>query len=678
MQHFFLPSLMAVLLFISGPACAQENFIAVRYFVKKDSVMIRWAPSSPELFRTASEKGYKIVRTDLRNGDKKIISDEKILPLSKDNPQWAGLIKSNNNAALLNELLFLPDNFGGNMSSQQKQTYLNTIFGFVLFSCDQDAELAKTAGLFFTDVAFEKNATYTYSVELSDNSDGFAYKKGEVSVNTSVLSQNPSIDNLKGIFKNKTAKLKWDVAGFNESYGAYNLERSTDNKNFRKINRAPLAFTYTQYDEGKTEITYIDTMPESNIKYYYRIHGINFFGEQSDASNIVTGTAYNEMLSFPVIESLQVIKNNSVFIRWKLGDPAESAFVEKYLLLRAPADKGPYEVLFSSADKKSFTDSSPLPSNYYKIAAVSKGNDTLTSFSYLALIIDTIPPEKIMGLTAVADTNGIVKLQWKAAPEADFQGYKIFRANSLTEEFVQINKHFVTEPWCYDTLNLHTLSRYSYYAVAATDQNFNNSPYSDPVKVKRPDTIPPVPAVITTLSIKNNGVFAKWIPGSSDDVAKTSLLRRTESPAANPDTVFVFYPTAPATEFTDSAAIPGKGYYYSVVVTDSSLNSSESEKMYLMFESGFRPKITGIEARADRVKHLVVLSWKYSDAGVDHFLIYRSGAGSKMTSVASVPADEFTYSDPNLFMGNSYEYRIKAVYKSGVQSIISDPVNVEY
>lgn len=677
-HKFCLPASMALLLLFSFRLEAQVDFIAVNCFVKNDSVLIRWAPSSPALFRIACEQGYRIVRTDLRNGEQKTITTEKILPLSKDNPQWPELVKSSNGAALLNEFLFLPDGFGSNMTAEQKEAYLNTIFGFVLFSCDQSALLAKTAGLYYTDLSFEKGVNYKYTVELSGNPGNIEYKKGEATVNTAVLSQNPVLDNLKGVFKNKIAKLKWDVSGLNEYYSAYNLERSSDNKNFRRLNHAPLAFTYTQFDKDKTEITFIDTMPEPDKKYYYRIRGINFFGEESSPSNVVEGRAFTEMLSFPVIDSLQIIQNKSVFIRWKLSDPAEAELVDKFLLLRAPADEGPYEVIFSSADKKVFTDNSPLPSNYYKIAAVSKGNDTLSSFSYLALIIDTIPPEKIKGLTAVSDTNGIVKIQWNAAPETDIQGYKIFRANSLSEEFVQINRQFVTETWCYDTLNLRTLSRYSYYAVVATDQNYNNSPHSDPVKVTRPDTIPPVPAVITTLSIKSNGVFIKWIPGSSDDVAKTSLLRRTKSPDVAADTVFRLSSAINMTEFTDSSVVPGSGYYYSLLVTDSSNNSSESEKLYLMYETGFRQKISGIEAHADRVKHMVVLSWKYSDPGVDHFLIYRSGAGSKMTSIASLPSDTFSYSDPNLHMGNIYEYRIKAVFKNGVQSIISDPVIVEY
>lgn len=665
---------------MSAIAQMQVNFVAARSFVKNDSIMIRWAPSTPALFRLGVENGYKITRTTIRNGveEQSVVLAEQILHLGEKDSSWKQLIEKNNSAALLNEFLFLPDDLVGGLSPEQSEAIQGSLFGLVLLSCDYDVSIAKAAGLYFADKTVKPGETYRYKIELAGNKNEGNYAPAYFNNNSSELSVNPEISNLEATFKNKVTKLSWNTTPFLEFYGGYNVERSTDNKNFSIINKAPLLLTSSQFEKSKTNILFIDTMPKTGIKYYYRIRGINFFGEMSDPSNMVEGTGFQELTSFPVIDSVRVDRNSEIYVHWQLNNTNENKLVKKYALYRAEKDNGDYSLLLEGENAFTYTDKLPKPTNFYKVAAIAFGDDTLYSFSVMALIIDTIPPTKPTGVEAVVDTNGIVSIKWKASPDSDVEGYKVFRANSLNEEFVQINQEFAIETAYSDTINLRTLSKNVFYAIAATDHNYNNSLLSNPIAVRRPDTIAPVEAIVTQLDVKLDGIHVQWIPSTSDDVSVSSLIRFSDLSNDKPDTIFSFKPSESVSKFADTLLVPGNGYYYAVVVFDSAGNYAVSNKVYQLFESGFRKKIAFSGAEADREKKNVTLKWQYAEKDVEKFVIYRSGAKSPMTAVAVVPANVFTYTDTDLHMGNVYEYRIKAVFSNGAQSIISDPTSVEY
>jgi len=667
------------LLLISIIGYSQNKSVYVKSYVKKGTVLLRWAPSDKKVFDVAIKNGYRITRYVKENNGltSPVILSDNYKPYSiKDTMKWALLIQNSNNGFIAYKVL-ANDDKSKTPATKEQLNNEKMFYGLLLLSCDFDSEIAKATGLYFKDTTINPSNSYIYKIEVNSLPPVLKYIPATIEVNAGILSTNPTINNLQAFVKNKQVKLKWKSTDFKNDFGAYDVERSTDSINFIKINKSPMILVSSQFEKKKDFITYNDTLSTVKTKYYYRIKGINHFGEQSNGSNIVTCIGYNELKSFPIIDSIRTIDNQKVFVSWVMKDPSENSYVKEFVLLRSKKDKGAYSKIHQSKSIGSFVDTKPEASNYYKIAAVSYGNDTAYSYSSLALIIDTIAPTIPKGLKAKVDSKGNVLLMWDKNPETDIRGYKIYKANALTEEFVQMNTEFAKIPDFKDKLNLKTLSKKIYYKVVATDNNYNNSDYSESIEVKRPDTIPPIAPIINDLKLSQNGIKISWIQSNSDDVRQYVLYHNNEKTKTDVK-VKEWLAKDSLTSFIDTTIELGEGYRFKIVVIDEDDNMSISNYPYMKFETGYRKKVSNLMAEVNRTDKYIALSWTYANIEVDRFVIYRSKDTEPLSIIKTLKGTEHSYLDKTPNMGNIYEYRIKAILKDGAESIISGAVKVEY
>src|SRR5690606_33161391 len=77
-----------------------------------------------------------------------------------------------------------------------------------------------------------------------------------------------------------------------------------------------------------------------------------------------------------------------------------------------------------------------------------------------------------------------------------------------------------------DSVNIKTLTPSVWYKIAAIDNRYNMSEFSDIVEVKIPDVIPPVPPVIKNVTANHKGVAIHFVPSSSADVVRHEIYRR--------------------------------------------------------------------------------------------------------------------------------------------------------
>ena len=98
----------------------------------------------------------------------------------------------------------------------------------------------------------------------------------------------------------------------------------------------------------------------------------------------------------------------------------------------------------------------------------------------------------------------------------------------------------------------------------------------------------------------------------------------------------------------------------------------------MFFETGFRKKIININQSVDRTKKTITLNWDYAEKEIEKFIIYRAKLTEPLTIIKTVTSASVSFEDNTLNIGNTYEYRIKAIYNNGAESIISDAVIVEY
>ncbi len=660
---------------------AQENNkIFERHFTKEKKILFRIVPESKRMFELIKTNGLKITRYTLTNN---ILTNETIVNnflhpyWETDSLKWLPLFRKDKNKIGFIYNAIFQNKADAKLSLTQKEKQEKILYDLLLLSCDFDAEVAKACGLFFTDSNITSNANYVYKIAAYTNTTSITSKEVvSFTVSSSVLSTNKKIAGLSGRSKNKVATLKWKATDYNSDYSGYNIERSEDSLAFKKINSTPVILLSSQFEKKKEYIFYNDTMPASNKKYFYRIKGINFFGEESDPSNAISIFSSAPINSVPMFDSVLVVENRRVVLKWRMENDKETSFPKKYILLHSQKDNGVYKVLFESKNNLSFTDLEPESSNFYKVGAITYNNDTIYSYSRMATITDTIPPIPPTNLRATVNKNGVVLIQWKKNKEADLQGYKLFKANALNEEFVQINDKFIKDTSYTDKLNLKTLTKKIYYALAASDNNFNTSIRCLPIEVKRPDTIPPANPLLNSLYPEQAGIKLTFILSKSEDVAKHVLSRKTETgPFVD---IKLFTQKDSLGIFLDTIVEFGQTYTYQLKAFDEDNNTAASKMLTLKYQIGFRKKLNSLTYKVDRTLKVISLTWAYNEQQIEKFILYRAKKNEPLTIIKTLNGKTLSYIDKTPNMGNVYEYRIKAVLYNGDESIISDAVKVEY
>ena len=680
-----MKKIIAFILFclsISFTLNAQEPIkIFERHFIKEKKVLVRIAPINKKSFDLINTNALKVSRFEVQNG--KLINELVIVSLLKsyweaDTAKWMKLLrKDKDKTAFIYQALF-QNKADQKLNSQQKQKQEKMLFDLMLLSCDFDADIAKACGLFFIDSTINNKNNYVYKIAVYTSSvSGISKELLEVKVDPSVLSTNKKIVSLNGKSKNKVSTLKWKAIDYTNDYSGYNIERSEDSLMFKKINKTPVILMSSQFEKNKEFVFYNDTMPQPNKKYFYRIRGINFFGEESEPSNIAVNYSSPPINSIPLIDTIVVLENTRVTINWRMENNAETNLVKSYLLARAPKDNGNYKIIFESKDKRKFVDLNPQESNFYKVGAITYNNDTIYSYSRMATIIDATPPATPVGFKATVDKKGNVTIKWNKNKEADLQGYKLFKANALNEEFVQVNNKFITDTFYNQKLNLKTLSKKIYFALAASDNNFNSSVKCLPIEVRRPDTIPPAAPILKSVYPERNGVKLSFILSKSEDVLIHIISRKLEG-----DSDFVNVKGLSLVDstgvFLDTAAELGKTYTYFLSAVDEDDNISKSKGLVIKYETGFRKKLTTINYAVDRTQKNISLNWTYNEKDIEKFILYRKKENEPLTIIKTVNGNTLSYIDKTPNIGNIYEYRIKAVLHNGAESIISDAVKVTY
>src|SRR5450759_2148701 len=570
----------------AGSALAQtDNKIACVALVKKDSIVLRWAPASIPVWQVGIKYGYIIKRYIIAKGGVyipdglskgEILTPMPIRPAGND--AFDILVLSEPRSAVVQEAIygteFQPptegDNFTGFMKAYND---LEVRFGFALFMCDLSPVIARAAGLQFTDRNVLPDERYAYSISPANIPDGMQIEPAVVVLDAGLITKLQAIDDVRAIFLDKEVKFQWPIMLHKGTFTAYIIEKSTDGVNFAPVSDLPLV--NLAEDENLSYFVYTDSLDSNNEQTWYRVKGISPFGEEGPASDIVKGKGIEEFSAYAVIDTSEVIENNSIIIRWRVTE-SESAPVTGISILRSDKYDGVFENLTPkslAANVRMFTDTRPLLSNYYKIMLLGKNSLTSYSFPYLVQTEDNDPPSPPQMLTGKVDSTGMVTIAWKENTEPDLMGYKVFRANAPDEEFIALGRDITSENICRDTINLNTLTQKIYYQVVAIDKRYNSSDYSAILELSRPDTIRPGPAVITRIDVINGKVTIQQEGSPANDISFYELHRITENDSAS--IKLATWKSNIPDSFEDVPSNQGKNYYYSIKTFDLAGNSSE-------------------------------------------------------------------------------------------------------
>lgn len=632
--------------------------------VNKDSICIKWLPTNFDQLMIIT-KGAKISRiesqaiSNFESLNFTVAKNWELRPLkdryNEDNPSLR-----NEQIKILLEPLFT-----SNILPEQKNFAIGTIVIENVISRDFQFVL----GNIIVDKEFDKEKSYVYKIQL-DN-----YKSLFIAINAKSETDYSPIDKFSiKLDQRKTVDLLWDSKPISSQAFGFNIEHTLDT--LSKLN----SLTEKPYLPFKSSSEIVDKLElfrhESPVKgkmNYYRIIGIDPFGSPEIYSKWKGVYVPDLIDAFPVIDTIYAKKEERI-VKASVQVKGKSTKIEKVVLyksLKRDTLFVPVESQNYTAEKYDFTIKGLTSGDhfYYKIATLNK-DDTVYSTPYYFFTLDQEPPSKPLGLNGKVDSLGVVSLTWERGAENDLKGYRVFRANSTKEEFVEKTNFLLKEVAFSDTLALDNLTSEVYYFIQVVDNNFNNSISSDTLLLLKPDTIAPSQPLISDIQLINNSLKINWLNSESSDLHQSHLIRFSGN---NVDTL-VDWKSKDLFAFLDSILIEGKHYKYKIVSFDKAGNSAISRDYDIFFEPGFRKPIKEFKATVDKKNNKILLTWNKPNDEIYSYQILRKKADGTFLHLKTITdSNQLLYEDKNISLNNLYFYSIKYINSQGIQSI---PVNL--
>lgn len=644
--------------------------VMVNARAQKDKILIRWAINSPSEWQKANKKGFLVTRTTiLRDGnvlskpEKTLLTVKPLLPDPLDS--WLDLVQKDNNVAIIAQSIY-GESFEVsaakdgelakivNMADELDQRYT-----FALYAADMSFEGAVKAGWGLVDTNVKVNEVYAYQVSVFESP---KVKESSYMIGLKDYSILPAPTDFIAVPDDRKVLLSWDYETFKRIYTSYMVEKSSDGVNYSPIATTPLVNLNDKDEHPSKNMYYVDTLNVNDKAYQYRLYGITSFGEKGELTKPITTKGVAAIVTAARLVDYNIVNSNEVNLEWEYPAASEG-FIQGYEINLADNDRGPYKVvskIIPASQRKLNYKESLYPSNYFTISVVGKNNQRLTSQSMLVQPVDSIPPAKPLGLEGIIDSLGVVRLKWKPNQEKDLRGYRILKANTEGEEFVDIYHQSYVGDNYKDSVSLKMTNSKVYYRIAAEDMRFNISEPSDVLVLDKPDKIPPAAPIFKDYDNKEGKVYLKWIRSYSEDVVGYSLRRREKG---QEKWVEIKQINDTIQEFTDDRVENRKTYQYAILAKDKSNNwSSLDHSVISVNVLNFTPVkiITFLQGVADRENKKIVLIWDYTKnkGKVLGLSIYKNVKGTPPTLWKELNGTIFTLEDKNLKINQEFEYHL--------------------
>jgi hypothetical protein len=659
------------LLFISvSYSQTKRPAVVVKARAQKDKILVRWAINSPAEWQKANKKGFTITRTTiLRDGnvlpkpEKTLLTSKPLTPEPLDS--WIDFVQKDNNAAIIAQSIY-GESFevtGAkegdlakivNMADELDQRYT-----FALYAADMSFEGAVKAGWGYVDTDVKKNEVYAYQVKVFESPQ---VKEASYMIGLKDYSILPAPTDFIAVPDDRKVLLSWDYETFKRIYTSFMVEKSSDGINYKPISNTGLVNLNDKDENPSKNMYFVDTLSVNDKVYHYRLYGITSFGEKGEVTKPITASGVDAVVTPARLVDYAIINSNEVNLEWDYPKESEG-FIQGFEINLANNDRGPYKVvskIIPPSERKLKYKEELYPSNYFTISVVGKNNQRLTSQSMLVQPVDSIPPAKPIGLEGVIDSLGTVRLKWKPNTEKDLRGYRILKANTAGEEFVDIYHQSYSGTEYKDSVSLKMTNSKVYYRIAAEDMRYNISDPSDILILDKPDKIPPAAPIFKDYDNKDGKVHLKWIRSYSEDVVSHSLRRREKG---QEKWVEIKQINDTIQEFTDDRIENKKIYQYAILAKDkSNLWSSLDHSVITVSVLNFTPVkvITFSQGTADRENRKIVLSWDYAKnkGKVLGLSIYKNEKGLPPTLWKELNGTVFTLEDKNLNINKEYEYHL--------------------
>lgn len=667
-----------------------------RYIQLENSVEMRFVPDKKAVLYAGLKDGFIIERADitvLKEGIESI-DDLEFTKVGEskayNEEQWKNALlkgdaKNKKDLELAKEFFeSIDEKRGGNFSFDEgikamKEQKSKEDIEYLIFVMNaiKNKNVAKALGIAFTDSTVEKNKTYIYRVKLVKQSKLYQTMATPFTIETSDSEK----DKKRKIYVKAGDTLLNFLWEENDMVSGVLVERKNNTTGQWESLTKTTIYTLTSSNRK----TFIDKGLINYQTYEYRFYGFNPFGEK-----VLFGEAKGMPRDLtppkkPLLKLAKHTKPNEISIKWDIQKPEDSD-LKGFVVARGEDNRGKFSIIHKdllAKSTRSFTDKTFKKdrTNYYVIQAIDTAGNVSSTIPAFVTIIDSIPPTKPKFIKGKIDSLGVVTLDVRLNKEKDLMGYRLFRSNSEKHEFSVIQEGFdandsIPKPVQIvfkDTVTLNSLTPYIYYRIKALDKNYNQSPFSDILKVKRPDKIAPTIPVFKNVKVRTDAVELYFALSNSIDVVEQNIYRRL---SFDEPWVFLSKLKNDQKKYIDKNLKQGIKYYYTLRAKDDSDNYSKyAVAVYGMpYDDGVRPVVTNFKATNDKEKKTVSLNWdypkKYKDA---YYAIYKKNKKGQLVQYKSVSSKNFK----ETLKKGKHEYGIKVFTKDGGESKISEILTVE-
>jgi uncharacterized protein len=662
---------------------AKNPAIKLKTRIQKDRISFRWAVDDPGAWRECNKSGFKVFRYKVYENDKQVTNSEQELltpqPL-KPRPlmEWRDIVQRDNMAAIMAQALYgesfsTTDNKSKEKKSLsdilEKNEELTQRFTFSLMAADQSFEAALMAGWGFVDSTAKPNIQYQYTIVPITTK--VKIDKAHNIVGLSDYVDLPQPTGLLPQFSNKSVMLSWDYKTLVSQYNRYDVERSEDSINFKKVNKLPVTILNTENDVTE-RMFYTDSLEANDKIYYYRIRGVSTFGELSPPSEVVRGKGYEIMGFAPNFTDAKITTDTTATLYWDIMKDTVD-LIEYFEISQSNNADGNYQIVKTNIDKtaRSTEITGLWPTNYYVIAGVDKYGKKIYSYPYLVQPIDSIPPTIPTGLSGTANDSGRIDLKWLPNTEKDIYGYYVYRCNVKGEEMSILTKEPLRSTVFVDSVSLLMTNPKVYYAIAAVDQRYNQSKISEPIAIVKPDKIPPISPAFTSYKLGDERVTLNWQSSPSEDVAFQRIYKKEANNTEGVWTLVKEFTGVKDTMYVDSTVMAETKVHYTIIAIDNSKNESVATvplTVTVVKDKKNVAAVSNLKGEALRPENRINLEWQHNEKGIVEYQVYKS-TGTKPFSLWKVlEQSNNKIADVDVVSGHVYKYAVRAVFNDGRMS----------
>ncbi|MDX2196668.1 MAG: hypothetical protein NW207_09645 [Cytophagales bacterium] len=664
--------------------------VRIAHEVHQKHILLKWAPDQPKLWIAGMKYGYKIERYTM-------VRDDLALPIpqpmkiifncAKPYPDsaWKAMYNATNDKyiPMAYELMYgkqftkTPANASIAQIVEASKLFEKR-YGMAIFCADQSFRTGILSGLAGVDSTVMPNEKYLYRVILCAPDTIAKADTGFVYADAGVETMHLKIKEIFVNFKDSAAEVYWYTGDYKKYYSGWYIERSDDGKNWVALHTQPIIQGASDVEMDK--IYYTDSLPQNNKLYYYRVCGINYFGQRGPWSPVVKGMGKRRLPVLPIILGVVPLNNNQLTISWDFKEQYTEK-IKHFEIYQSKKSTGRYKMIGKARkNQREFVVKNPLKVNYFYIKGVGVDSQQYNSTIHYYALKDSTPPAVPLGLRGKIDSTGRVYLYWNSNKEEDFRGYRLCYTNNLDEgifnPFPTINDTFYV-----DSINIKTLTKKIYYGIGAVDNHFNFSGWSAMLELKRPDIIPPTSPLIVDITISISGVKLSWANSSSNDVAYQHLLRKQKN-----DSIFtiIYIDTVSKNKvsfYVDTKINTDQTYYYAMrAIDESNLKSVLSPAVKVLTPKNYYLNpIKEFKVTPKFEEGIVALSWQYtSKDSITAYLLYKKENNNPLKLYKTLPANMYEYNDKTVFINNNYSYTLRAKGINGKSSPFTQEITIKY